>query len=174
MQRTEVPWYQRRMKLARISLFLLALSATLVCCKKSDDAKVNDNPKAAAKTDEVKAAEPKMAEPGKPAAVAAGAAADVDLKQFITDKSTAPELDKVYPAGKPFRMSGVLKEAPKCEDSGCSIQLSDGKKTYSSFDLAAADKAKLAGKAAGAAVSLTCNPVYEGGSMQIAKSCTVD
>ena len=160
------------MKLARTSVFLLALSAALVSCKKSDDAKVNDNTKAAAKTDEVKAAEPKMAEPGKPAA--GGAAADVDLKQFITDKSTAPELDKVYPAGKPFRLSGVLKEAPKCEDSGCSIQLSDGKKTYSSFDLAAADKAKLAGKAAGAAVSLTCNPVYEGGSMQTAKSCTVD
>ena len=86
----------------------------------------------------------------------------VVFNKFATDLLTVDDLAKLYPAGKRFTLSAILKSAPDCTQSGeCRIELSDGAKTYKSFELDLSNKAKLDGKAAGTAISVDCVPVYE-------------
>ena len=108
-----------------------------------------------------------------PAGEAKPAAGDaVDFKKFATDRMTAPDLEKVYPAGKTFQLRAVLRSAAKCE-AECSVELGDGGKTSAQLTLDAANKAKLEAKKPGDELVLTCTPVYEGGALQFARSCTV-
>jgi hypothetical protein len=96
----------------------------------------------------------------------------VELKKFVTDRMTAPDLEKIYPAGKTFQLDAVVKTAAKCEPD-CSLEVGDGGKTSMQLTLDAANKAKLEAKKPGDTLVLSCTPVYEGGTLQIAKSCTV-
>jgi hypothetical protein len=96
----------------------------------------------------------------------------VAFKQLLTDRQTAPDLAKIYPAGTAFETTAVLKAAAKCE-ADCSVELGDGGKGFALLTLDAANKAKLEAKHPGDELVLSCTPVYEGGALQFAKSCNV-
>lgn len=149
---------------ALLGCLAAALALTVPACKKTEStSKAAGDP----------AATPKAAE-------AAAVATDVAFKTFATELMTVDDLQKIYPAGKRFALAAVLKSAPDCSQSGeCRIELSDGGKTYKTFSIDLANKPKLDGKAAGAAISLDCVPVYEQGAydtkpaLQFDKSCNV-
>ena len=145
---------------------LAGLAVVLSACNKADSAGPAAKPTA-----------PTEATSAKPAPAAANA---ISFTKLVTDLMTVDDLQTVYPAGKGFTLSAVLKSAPDCtQSSQCRLELSDGKNTYKMFQLDPSNKARLDGKSIGAAVSLSCVPVYEQGSydhkptLQLDKSCNV-
>ncbi len=104
----------------------------------------------------------------------APSAATVDFATFTTDRGTASDEDfaKKYPAGKAFTMKTKVQSAGECGDSDCRITLGNDPKVFEIY-YEAADQKQLRALKPGMDATVTCTPVYDKGSFQAEKSCTV-
>jgi hypothetical protein len=77
-----------------------------------------------------------------------------------------------YPAGKTFEMAAKVREKGECGEAICDVNLQANDKLWMLIELPPT-QTQVKDLKVGMTALIKCTPVYEGGSMNIKKSCTV-